>query len=96
MAVTFVLLYYSHMEFNIVIDNKSITELIDTLENKSLVSMSYIYWFHITTIRNFMILKEPRVFNDQHCSSHMGDTIHTGDMSEQPQKEQALFAFSTY
>ena len=49
MAVTFVLLYCSHMEFNIVIDNKSITELIDTLENKSLVSMYDIYWFHITT-----------------------------------------------
>lgn len=79
---------------SIFLDNKSITELTDTLKNKSLVSVSYLYWFHITTVRNFMILKELRVFNDQHRPTQMGDTIHMGAVSEQLHKEQTSLAFS--
>lgn len=56
--------------------------------------MTYLYLFHITTIRNFMILKELIVFNDQHYPTQMGDTIHMGDLLEQLHKEQTLLAFS--
>lgn len=57
LAVTFVLVYCSYMKFNILWEQVN-HRTHRHIKNKSLVSLFYLYWFHITTIRNFVILKE--------------------------------------